>query len=105
MTRNESNNVIDIASAQPRRRSPDERLVVAIVTVTRFIGRQRVHAQAPVFVDEIDTQETADAHLAPELAELVADRAIEANGYLDRIAVTRNARPRADFTEDTPQTA
>lgn len=98
-------NVIDFEAARSRRRSTDERLVVAVVTVTRFIGDQRVHAQSPVFADQIDINEGSDPQLVPELAELIADRAVEANGYLDRLTVTRNARPRTDFEDSTPQTA
>ncbi|HET7437506.1 MAG TPA: hypothetical protein VFN10_22570 [Thermoanaerobaculia bacterium] len=98
-------NVIDFDAGRSRRGTTDERLVVAVVTVTRFIGDQRVHAQCPVFADQIDTNEGSDPQMVPDLAELIADRAVEANGYLDRLNVTRSARPRTDFEDSTPQTA
>jgi hypothetical protein len=77
-----------------------ERAVVAVVTVTRFIGGERVHAQVPVFADEIYRDDASRAelkHEIPELAELLADAAVEGGAYLDRLAAAFNARPVADF--------
>jgi hypothetical protein len=90
----------------PRRRPTSsesgstEREVVAVVTVTRFIGEERVHAQVPVFADEIHNDQATRAelkNLIPELSELLADGAVEANSYLDRVAAKRSARSLADF--------
>ena len=81
-------------------RADTEPAVVAIVTVTRFIAGERVHAQVPVFAHEIHDDNATRAELKnviPELSELLADGAVEANAYLDRIAATRNARPIAEY--------
>jgi hypothetical protein len=81
-------------------RTETEPAVVAVVTVTRFIAGERVHAQVPVFAHEIHNDDATRAELKnviPELSELLADGAVEANAYLDRIAATRNARPIADY--------
>jgi len=91
----------DIGRAVAKRTtSSTRREVVAIVTVTRFIGDERVHAQVPVFADEIyNAHATREElkNLVPELSELLADGAAEANAYLDRFAAKQNARPIADF--------
>jgi hypothetical protein len=84
----------------PSSRSETARQVVAVVTVTRFIGEGRVHAQVPVFADEILPEGVTREELkklVPELSELLADGAVEANAYLDRFAATRCARPIGDF--------
>lgn len=94
----------DADRVRPRRppssRGEDERKVVAVVSVTRFIGEQRVHAQVPVFADEVHPAVTTRAelkHVVPELPELLADAAVEANAYLDRLTASRFARPITDF--------
>ena len=77
-----------------------EPAVVAVVTVTRFIAGERVHAQVPVFAHEIHNVDATRAELKnmiPELSELLADGAVEANAYLDRMAAMRSARPIADY--------
>ena len=73
--------------------------VVAVVTVTRFIGNEKVHAQVPVLAGEIQTSEMSakDLKLTPELSELLADGAVEANSYLDRLIATHAARPLRDY--------
>jgi hypothetical protein len=77
----------------------EQRQVVAVVTVTRFIGNEKVHAQVPVFAEEIHGEKmiAADLKLTPELSELLADGAVEANSYLDRLTATRAARPLGDY--------
>lgn len=74
--------------------------VVAVVTVTRFIGNDRVHAQVPVFAEQIDGNEmlASDLKLTPELSELLADGAVEANSYLDRLSAMRAARTLREFS-------
>jgi len=75
-----------------------DRAIAAVVTVTRFIGGTKVHAQVAVYADDIaGDAESADLKLIPELSELLADGAVEANSYLDRLAATTEARPLADF--------
>ena len=73
--------------------------VVAVVTVTRFIDGKKVHAQYPIFANELRCEEAmnSDANLIPELSELLADGAVEANSFLDRFAAALTARPAADF--------
>lgn len=77
----------------------EAREVVAVVTVTRFIAGEKVHAQVPVFADQILTAEMTaeDLKLTAELSELLADGAVEANSYLDRVAAVRAGRPLAQF--------
>lgn len=86
-----------LASANPDNDS--QRPVAAVVTVTRFIAGRKIHAQVPVFADEIiGTRETPlDLDTAPELSELLADGAVEANAFLDRVANAVAARPFGDF--------
>lgn len=76
------------------------RVVAAVVTVTRFIGGDKVHAQVPVFADQVipPGEEIPDFRLIPELSELLADGAVEANAYLDRLANTTAAKPLAAFS-------
>ena len=105
--RNDSNspeNVLQFnSSRRPTRARRDtatvQRSVAAVVTVTRFIGNEKVHAQVPVFADQINAtgMTAADLRLAPELSELLADGAVEANSYLDRLSATRAARPLRDY--------
>ena len=66
--------------------SPDRR-VYAVVTVTRFIGDEKVQASVPVFTDALPI----------DLSELLADGAFKANDYLNRAGAVRGARPLADF--------
>jgi hypothetical protein len=91
----------DIGRAVAKRTtSSSGREVVAVVTVTRFIGDDRVHAQVPVFADEVYNVHASREelkNLVPELSELLADGAVEANAYLERFAAKENARPIADF--------
>jgi hypothetical protein len=85
----------------PQGRAPgdSERPIAAIVTVTRFIDGKRLHAQVPVFADEIVAgNDEADHKLIPELSELLADGAVEANSFLDRVAATTSARSLAEFS-------
>ena len=72
-----------------------ERPVAAIVTVTRFIDGAKVHAQVAVYADEISGD--SDPRLTPELSELLADGAVEANSFLDRVIATTAARPMSDY--------
>jgi hypothetical protein len=76
-----------------------EKHVVAVVTVSRFIGNEKVHAQVPVFAEQIqgDEMSAADLKFPVELSELLADGAVEANSYLDRLTATRAARPLRDY--------
>lgn len=80
-------------------KTAEERHVVAVVTVTRFIGNDKVHAQVPVFADEVLRSDAtaADLNITPELSELLADGAVEANAYLDRLTATRASRPLDQF--------
>ena len=80
-------------------RDGEQRQVVALVTVTRFIGDEKVHAQVPVFAAQIrgDEMSAADLKFPVELSELLADGAVEANSYLDRLTATRAARPLRDY--------
>lgn len=71
--------------------------VAAVVTVTRFIGGKRVHAQIPVYTRELHFEDAADRKLVPELSELLADGAVEANSFLDRLAAVNAAQPFAQF--------
>lgn len=89
----------ELRRQEPGSSENDDRPVVAMVTVTRFVGEERVHAQVPIFADEIHMERPArrEMKLTPELSELLADGAVEANAYLDRIAATRAARPSHDF--------
>lgn len=84
---------------QPKEAKQPEPAVAAVVTVTRFIGGERVHAQVPIFANQIigDAMRAADLKLTPELSELLADGAVEANSYLDRVAATIAARPLGDY--------
>jgi hypothetical protein len=78
----------------------DQRTVAAVVTVTRFIGQEKIHAQVAVFADEIargDIRDT-DPNVTPELSELLADGAVEANSFLDRLTATMAARPFEEFS-------
>lgn len=76
-----------------------DRVVAAVVTVTRFIGGEKVHAQVAVFADQVipDSDEAPDFRLIPELSERLADGAVEANAYLDRRANTMAAKPLHEF--------
>ena len=92
---------VRLATETPEREvsQGEQREVVAVVTVTRFIGNERVHAQVPVFAEEIHGDEmiAADLKVTPELSELLADGAVEANAYLDRLTARRAARPLRDY--------
>ena len=78
--------------------SEADRPIAAVVTVTRFIDGTKVHAQVAVYADEIAGHaEGMDHKLIPELSELLADGAVEANSYLDRVIATASARSLADF--------
>jgi hypothetical protein len=89
------------AALSPQRRAAGEpeRPIAAIVTVTRFIDGNKLHAQVAVFADEIvSAKGDTDYKLIPELSELLADGAVEANSFLDRVAATTSARPLAEFS-------
>jgi hypothetical protein len=99
-------NVLPFDAARIRRaESPsspgiDDARVAAVVTVTRFIGEERVHAQIPVFAREVHSDSATRAQLRdamPDLSQLLAAGAVEANAYLDRLVATRSARPITEF--------
>lgn len=75
-------------------RRPD---VVAVVTVSRYVAGKIRHVQRPVFANQIIRAITSAAEDAPELSDLLADGAVDANIHLDCLAALSAARPISDF--------
>jgi hypothetical protein len=93
--------LVNTTARLPIRTKAEEtpRTVAAVVTVTRFIDEEKIHAQVAVYADEIargDIRDT-DPAVTPELSELLADGAVEANSFLDRLSATMAARPFEEF--------
>lgn len=80
--------------------------VVAVVTVSRYVAGKIRHVQRPVFANQIIRAITSATEDSPELSDLLADGAIEANIHLDRLAALSAARPIGDFSfEDSSATS